>query len=148
MGCDIHLHIEVKIEGIWHHYAAPSINRNYYLFEKMAGVRGDVNNAISPPKGFPNNATELTNIVYQNEECGSHSVSWLGIDEIMKLEDWLKSISTKETDGYAKYDLEYDILRTYLGGDSFTGWKRDPEVGSPLSPAMVEDVRFIFWFDN
>ena len=148
MGCDIHLHIEVKIEGIWHHYAAPSISRNYYLFEKMAGVRGDENNAISPPKGIPNDATALTNIVYQNEECDAHSESWLGIDEIMKLEDWLKSISTKETDSYAKYDLEYGILRTYLGGDSFTGWKRYPEDGSPLSPATVEDVRFIFWFDN
>ena len=148
MGCDIHLHIEVKIDGIWHHYGAPSIDRNYRLFEKIAGVRGDITNAISPPKGFPVDATTLTNIVYQNEECDAHSVSWLGVEEIMKLEDWLKSIPRKESDSYAKYDLEHGILRMYLGGSSFTGWKRYPEDGSPLSPAMVEDVRFIFWFDN
>lgn len=27
MGCDIHLHIEVKINGAWEHYATPRVDR-------------------------------------------------------------------------------------------------------------------------
>lgn len=47
MGCDIHLHQEVKINGEWHHYRLAEMPRNYEVFEKMAGVRGDVKNAIA-----------------------------------------------------------------------------------------------------
>ena len=39
MGCDIHLHVEVKIKGKWLHYNHPNIDRCYWLFTKMAGVR-------------------------------------------------------------------------------------------------------------
>jgi len=42
MSCSIHLHIEVKVDGTWEHYGEPSINSNYQLFEKLAGVRGEV----------------------------------------------------------------------------------------------------------
>ncbi len=37
MGCDIHLHTEVKIANVWHRYGCPSVDRNYRVFAKMAG---------------------------------------------------------------------------------------------------------------
>lgn len=52
MGCDIHLHTEVKIGGAWHHYSAPCVPRSYALFGKMAGVRGGAA-PIALPKGLP-----------------------------------------------------------------------------------------------
>lgn len=59
MGCDIHLHTEVKINGVWHHMGAPSVPRNYRLFAKMAGVRG-IETPIAEPRGLPGDATLLT----------------------------------------------------------------------------------------
>ena len=50
MGCDIHAHFEIKVDGEWLHYSQANINRNYRLFEKMAGVRGENKNAISLPE--------------------------------------------------------------------------------------------------
>lgn len=140
MGCDIHLHIEIKIDGRWHHYAAPGIERNYALFEKLAGVRGEVENAIVAPRGLPCDATELTKLDASYWEEDGHTTSWLGMAEIAKLNNWLRTRGA-----WLKYDLEHAILRTYLGGSSFTGWKDYPEDPNVYG---TEDVRFIFWFDN
>lgn len=145
MGCDIHLHIEVKIDGAWHHYGAPSIARSYRLFEKMAGVRGEESNAIAYPKGVPDDATFLTKIDYKLWDTDAHSASWLGVDELMQLEDWLR---TGKSETFGEYNLEYGILHSYLGGNGFTAWKRYPQDGSPFNPWMIEDVRLVFWFDN
>ena len=34
MGTDMHLHIELKIDGRWEHWSAPRIDRNYEFFAK------------------------------------------------------------------------------------------------------------------
>lgn len=39
MGCDIHLHTELKINGQWQHYSAPSISRDYHLFGRLSMPR-------------------------------------------------------------------------------------------------------------
>jgi hypothetical protein len=146
MGCDIHLHIEVKLNGKWEHYAAPSVNRYYVMFERMAGVRGDITNAISIPKGLPEDVTTITR--YDADRMGSdgHSHSWLGVDELMKLEDWLKTELRLYNGIYSHPDLEHEILHCYFFGNSFTGIKRYPTDyrGMP----EIENVRFVFWFDN
>lgn len=41
MGCDIHLHSEVMVDGVWHHHAKGQVERNYRLFAKMANVLND-----------------------------------------------------------------------------------------------------------
>ena len=144
MGCDIHLHIELKIEGQWHHYAAPSIERWYALFEKMAGVRGETENAIAGPKGLPDDVTLITRRCAEYDEGDAHNHSWLGVKEIVVLEEWCRAAGEKEG-FFLKRDLEHSILHTYLLGSSLTGWHRYPEDGNPLK---VEDLRFVFWFDN
>ena len=134
MGCDIHLHIEVKTENGWEHYASPNFRRSYSLFEKMAGVRGDIENAISSPKGFPNDASYITERSYKSEVSYAHSVSWLNVKEINELSEWIQS---QPGDGLSN-DLEHGILHTYLEGNSFCG----------DFPDWIKDVRFVFWFDN
>lgn len=64
MGCDIHLHQEVKIGGEWHHYREQSVSRNYALFAKMAGVRnyGLTVTPIDEPRGIPDDATDGTEL--------------------------------------------------------------------------------------
>ena len=143
MGCDIHLQIEVRIDGQWHHLANPAVSRNYALFAKMADVR-NYDNSIAPisePKGLPADMTFLTALDVKRWEGDAHSKSWLGPDEIAALSKWLDSFFDEQS---LEYDLEHGILHCYLFGNSFAGWKKYPEDND----FNIEDVRFIFWFDN
>lgn len=133
MGCDIHLHIEISATGQWHHWATPSVARNYDLFGKMAGVRSDIE-PIASPRGLPIDTTIPTRLDYERMKEDAHTASWLNKDEIEELSRWL-------TATYAPYDLAFDlehvILHTYLFGNSITDMAHG-----------VDDVRFVFWFDN
>ncbi len=93
MGCDIHLHTEVKIEGKWRHYSCPGVLRDYRMFEKMAGVRGDVENAIVAPKGLPLDSTFLTRLDAKRMQGDGHNASWFNPEEIKELYEWLKPYS-------------------------------------------------------
>lgn len=154
MGCDIHIHIEVKFRGNWEHYGTPQVSRWYRLFAKMANVRNaephdkDYIKPISDPKGMPDDVTTLT--AHDNERGSGdwHSHSWLDLDEIVLLEDWLEEQSKqqREIDPSAPWlDLEHTVLHTYLFGNSFAGLRRYPK---DYDGDQVADVRFVFWFDN
>jgi len=136
MGCDIHLHIELKINGKWEHFASPRIDRDYNLFEKMAGVRGLEQNAIVSPRGLPNDISTVTKIDVDRWGSDGHSHSWFGVDEIEELSGWKKVGDP--------LDLEYKILRTWLFGNSFSGFKKY----RAEYPKEINDIRFVFWFDS
>ena len=147
MGCDIHFHIEVKVGGKWEHYAAPSVERWYKFFGLLAGVRDKEVASVSVPKGFPKDASIVTKICYEDEKLDAHTVSWLDHNEIMKVEDALDEwrADADNTD-FAAYDLEWGILHTYLVGNSFTAhWRYDDD---RYLPEGIDDVRWVFWFDN
>lgn len=147
MGCDIHLHIEVKLEGRWEHYGAPSMERNYPLFELLAGVRGDVRNAISPPKGLPSDMTNVTKFDC-NERWGldGHSHSWVSAKEISEIEKMAQARSIhvpvgKEWGGRWEWET---ATNSYLFGNGYAGFVDYPSDNIP----GLEDLRFVFWFDN
>lgn len=138
MGCDIHLHQEVKIFGKWHHYSERNVPRDYELFEKMAGVRGAPENAISIPRGLPDTATEMTVFAVDDYGIDGHSHSWLNSDEIFELETWLEEkINVRGMTFISDY-------WGYLFGNNWYGFKKYPDE----RPKGLEDIRFIFWFDN
>lgn len=138
MGCDIHAHIELKINGKWEHYSNPLIRRRYALFEKIAGVRGEESAAIVPPRGVPTDMSLVTQICWNFEKEGRHTPTWLNKEEFLRLLDWAnkKENLRQEWDG----QFEHEEIG-YLTGNSFHLYK-----GS--NPPEVEDVRFICWFDN
>lgn len=134
MGCDIHVHTEVLVDGKWEHYGAPCVERWYKLFEKMAGVRGDLSNAIRPPRGLPNDCSVLTKLDADDEGEDGHSWSWFDQEDIRALYAWW---------GTQGYELPIESEFGYLFGN---GWDGLPEC-SPLKD-RVTDVRWVFWFDN
>ena len=136
MGCDIHLHIEIKMDGKWEHYANPWVDRCYALFGVMAGVRGD-GPAIVEPKGLPEDMSIITRADYEMMERDAHTPSWLDEDEIDKLSRWL---------GTRKEGLEGDILHTFLFGNGLTSFKRYKD-GHYVPPGCTA-VRLVFWFDH
>jgi hypothetical protein len=135
MGCDIHAHAEVKINGTWHHYAMPEFHRDYDLFERMAGVRGSESEAIAPPRGIPDDATELTKYDAAHWGSDGHSHSWLNAQEISDLSDW------DDKRGNKGFDRSWE---RYLFGNYYSGFTKYPQE----RPDGLDDVRFIFWFDN
>ena len=140
MGCDIHMHVEVKINDKWEHYDQPRIPRNYKLFERMAGVRGEVENAICPPRGLPTDISAMTKFCSDFWDSDGHSHSWLNAQEISELTEW----GEENLEGrFGKWDMEFS-WHSYLFGNSYAGFVEYPEE----RPKGLEDVRFVFWFDN
>ena len=136
MGCDIHLHIEMKVNGKWLHYGCPSVDRDYALFAKMANVRNYHNiTPISGPRGFPcDGVSELTAVCYTDEKPDAHDISWLNKEEIEQLTEWYEH-RPKEKDVWRCWN--HHGIKSYLCGNNITS-----EVKG------VEDVRLVFWFDN
>lgn len=135
MGCDIHLHTEIKLNGEWYGYGAPNILRSYKLFGKMAGVRSDEVEPISMPKGLPDDCSKVVKFASDKMGIDGHSHSYLTADEILELEDW-----------YAREfnDIFPERQWGYFFGNSWGGFSKYPQD----NPEGVEDVRFTFWFDN
>ena len=136
MGCDIHAFLEVKIRGKWLLVNHPDVERNYHLFERMAGVRGDESRAIVPPRGLPKNVSPGTRLHHEWQEGDAHSMSWLEMEELKKLERWT------EAHGY-KWSYFTDNFG-YLLGNMIYNLKEYPE----NYPKEIKDVRLVFWFDN
>lgn len=123
MGCDIHAHVEVKINGKWEHYNAPYIGRDYELFGNLAGVRR-LTTPVVPPRGFPDDASEVTALDFRRWGVDAHTPSWLTRDEVLKVPAW----NTRDRE------------LGYLFGN---GWERFEDDEDPF-----EDARLVFWFDN
>jgi len=129
MGCDIHLHTEIMVNGKWLHYSHPDIDRDYELFSRMAGIRGDLI-PIDIPRGIPGDASDTTKFCYDNdtEFLGIHSASWLAPREI--------SILYQEFKESRKFG--------YLQGSGWTLREWEDTKGLDL----IQNFRWIFWFDN
>jgi hypothetical protein len=137
MGCDIHAHVELKLQdGRWHHWNAPHIDRHYRLFSLMAGVRQGHGSpeAITPPRGLPEDISELTRLDADGWIGNGHHYSWLNRTEIGMLQNWLESNAPHEF----TYVFETEVMGGYLDGNGYVH----------ELPEWVKDVRLVFWFDN
>lgn len=131
MGCDIHAHFEIKVDGEWLHYSQPHIHRNYELFGKMAGVRGD-EQPVSLAKGLPKDMSKTTILESIWLGADGHSHSWLNSKEIAEVIKFHES----QTDPSIAYKVSHEH-----GWDSFEKYRDD-------YPEEIEDIRLVFWFDN
>lgn len=144
MGCDIHLYTEVKVKGQWYCYGHPNVPRCYPLFAIMADVRNEDGeyHPVAKPKGLPPDCSVVTQLAADNYPDG-HSHSWLDAVELVKLEESFKAIAKLLTRGnWEGSDLEHHYVG-YLEGNSWAGFTRHPD-----DKCWMEDVRWVFWFDN
>lgn len=142
MGCDIHLHTEIKLNGKWEHYTAPRIGRNYDLFARMAGVRNyDKVSPIVEPKGAPDDMSVVTAFDYQEWEPDAHSASWFNADEITAL---YKSPEVRDYEAIRRDRGDFHSFADYLFGND---WKFYSAYRDHY-PQQIEDIRWVFWFDN
>tara|TARA_Y100000310_G_C20211786_1_gene591664 strand:- start:157 stop:579 length:423 start_codon:yes stop_codon:yes gene_type:complete len=140
MGCDIHLHTEAKIAGVWEHLNAPRIDRNYELFGFLAGVRvDDPPEIIAKPRGLPSNISTVTAFDAKRWGEDGHSHSHINAAEILLLDHWFR----RHTNEPKLISMDYDITG-YLFGTGWADWSQYPNE----RPEGIEDIRFVFWFDN
>lgn len=150
MGCDIHVYLEKKFGDKWigvqevrhfFHYPAPeegkepkkeyiwvgAKSRNYDLFAKLAGVRGDG----PDPKGLPNDASEMVLAFAKHWESDGHSHSWCHISEYIEA-----LLASEREPGKV---LLLDSVQ-----------KKDPYgyYFGMYEPEEDEHYRVVFWFDN
>ncbi|MGH7974947.1 MAG: hypothetical protein ACREBR_05435 [bacterium] len=133
MGCNSHLTIEVK--GRWEHSPerwdlfALDIpeSRHYRLYEAMAGVRGEEDNAVVQPRGIPADADRGTLYWIKRADSDGHSHSWLYAKE------FIKALEQATDDKYGN-GKEWDSLVKVLAA---------------LETVYGENnVRLVFFFDN
>ena len=144
MGCDIHAHSEVKINGVWHHLSGElPFERNYDLFTRMAGVRrySDEIESISEPRGLPEDLSFLTRFIYDEYGVEGHSHSWLSAAEVSDLGEWMEEQRKKYN------TTEYWYPEKVIGYIFGNGWDQFTKYRDDL-PEGVEDARLVFWFDN
>ncbi len=143
MGCDIHLHVEVKINGKWEHYNAPYIHRHYRLFARMARVRksDDLSDGeCFKPRGIPTDVSTTTKFAYERWGVDAHDASWLGAVEAGCIQEWYHSDE--------KNDNPHPPLFGYVFGNDIDTYVRFPKDGNRIRSLGFEDARIVFWFDN
>jgi hypothetical protein len=143
MGCNVHLHVEIRVGGAWHHYNHPYVDRDYALFAKMAGARNRVGSGITPisrPRGLPISATFTTIFCYNQWGAAARSASYLTSHEVKELYDWGQHSLT----GAGQDPLWFENRFGFLFGQSYPLFHQC----RASYPAELEDFRFVFWFDN
>lgn len=140
MGCDIHLFKEIKINGEWQYFGEADIQPNYHLFAYLANVRNYDNiNSIAANRGIPMDISVITQCHLERWQYDGHSHSFLKADEMEFLENFL-NIQNKNS---RRHYCPEDTLGTLFGSPWSNFWKYPNK-----RKYDIEDVRFIFWFDN
>lgn len=127
MGCDIHLHVEIKDGVKWKHLCSPDPGRSSSMFAMMANVYNDGDiEPISEPRGLPDDVTDETKMEY--DDWNYFAPSWLSDKEIAILRD-----------RYAEYmKREWQVYNSDITRDAF-----NIEYPNPNGK-----LRLVFWFDN
>lgn len=148
MGCDIHLHTEVKIGDVWYTYSSPFPQRSYALFGKMAGVRGS-ETPVSPPKGLPKDMGVVTALSAKEWGADGHSHSWLNAEEIAAVHDWQEERMNAWRKENPKSDYTYPEKEWgYCFGSGWDAFHKYKGLYGHSIPKKVQDIRWVFWFDN
>lgn len=117
MGCDIHLYVEKRVDGVWvsvdkwsdPHGSGMDVvdedsfysNRNYEVFAILAGVRNsDGYVPICEPRGFPGDASP--EVVCRWASHGEHTPGWLTLAELLAF-DWTQVATRGGTVGSKEF---------------------------------------------
>lgn len=144
MGMSMTVHTEVKIGGVWHHYGRAEIHNNRELFDLLAGV-GESRTPppkIDDPRGLPPDVSELTRLDAARHD-DYHSHSWIGRIEIERVHRHVTAEKWTSNGGIAGFWLE-GWLGTLFGYQ----WCEFNKVMQYAHFAGLNDVRWVFWFDN
>lgn len=113
----------------------------------MAGVRGELHNALVPPKGLPASLSRITALSVERMGLDGHTFSWLTADELGAVQTFHgdygkehRAVTQAEWVGRYEATKQWGYLfGVDVGG--FTAYRDE-------YPKEIKDVRLVFWFDN
>lgn len=152
MGCDIHPYLEIKHKGKWIYAGQPAGERNYLLFGRLSGVRGD------DERYFPELYGELDQYEFTDDvlkewtswgnDGHSHTLityeqmlEWIeeeGLDENITWDDLTQA--EKQHGEEARYKLSRKCM--YFA----RSWLK--VMRTLIDSGVAEDARIIAWYDN
>lgn len=154
MGADMHGHIEIKLNGEWHHYAVVYPRRTYAVFAKIAGVRNydaTFEPIVRGVRGFPDDAHLVTRTAYIAWGDTAHTPGWLTWNELDELARWYDKTFNVDIPPTEHTDLAYWLTcGGSLSPPGGGGWViADEAVRRELKRRLkIENIRLVFWFDN
>ncbi len=154
MGCDIHMFLEYKVnDGEWQAHPAHKedssgsivelgcCGRDYKLFAKLAGVRGE-----GPrPLGIPDDISPIINKAIEFWSYDGHSHSYISIEDFEKL--LINNNYEPHNNFYNLIDYNSDFFLVVRGSKKHA---EELKIDNILLQNDSIDVkhRIIFFFDN
>lgn len=169
MGTDIHAFIEYRHGGTeWRNFGKEfELDRSYDLFEKFAGVRGLVRNAIVPPRGVPGDIAFITRSQYTfvvldgkeeiHEECATtrkNAERWIANKSSVYFNDNKSFVTNPDwhTPSWLtleEYETALYEMKIQWNGDVNPCYNAVLAAMKNLNDdERVSEVRLVFWFDN
>lgn len=163
MGCDIHNHVEVKINGIWEYdtlnnfskydYASNTYIKNstsvpfgwrsYSMFSLLGEVRNYIGIiGISNNTGLPSDVSDDVKQESIDEYGDAHSHNYLTLRELIEFDYDKSYLNNNYVEGELITENDIYIPRDLLNELFFIQLEELKELGEP------DDVRIVFWFDN
>ena len=140
MGCDIHLYAEGrdKKTGEWLPLRLGDyVSRDYYFFALLAGVRNYYDVVpVAADRGVPEDITPVVRRELETWEDDAHSTSWCTLDEMSTT--ILKRVP--HLDPWHGYKIGGGLVDLCCSNDRKQIYEE--------RPVYVDEIRFIFWFDN
>ena len=166
MGCDIHMHVEVKSpNGSWSHVFSPWCPRNYTLFGYLAGVRHHAKFPMEP-QGFPKDADYVTieayteEIVSDEEYQNACESCFTGISQ-SKFEEYLAKGYVQRFDEKRIVGQDWHTVSHLNYGAFVMQLERAEREDSSVMleyraianymntfESVDKETRIVFWFDN
>lgn len=141
MGCDIHLFAEIQVKDQWHLLNVINTRAGYWLFSRLANVRNSGGfTPISTPRGWPDDASIVSQLYKEGWGVDAHSFSWISAAEIRQLFDDL--YGTECPSWMPDKELWKVIRENGIYGLKFGDCLNDDW------DSCVDNVRWIFFFDN
>lgn len=94
MGCDIHLHAEMRINGRWEYAGSVEVGRCYTSFGKIAGVRDNNQTQLTYPNGLPEDVNPMTRFLIM--KTTDHSCGFMEGKHLKKYTTWARSDKREE----------------------------------------------------
>ena len=141
MGCDIHVHIEVLIEGEWHHYMPLQCPRHYDVFSRMSKCGRGQYEPITERR-FPSNASLITELSRSSYQGIDHSHNWLYLKEILEISEEFPDYVWKLDVWFNQIERETKIVDQFEGIYLFEHSIKSFYSDNYLFPC--DNVRFVF----
>lgn len=148
MGCDIHIHAEVKVNGRWEYFGEHSFGRYYTAFGYMANCHRSEIDPVVPNKGIPHDINPLTKLYMDDVDYHSHS--WLDKEELAKVCQRFRDHGKPNVPQCERCIARGDIEQEDEGEDLtfFANFIENIFEDIKDGHTAVLDYRLVFAFDN